>query len=180
MFDTIAFYFFAILTLGMALVVITTKNILYAMSALAVAMVFIAAFFFLLDAEFLGVVQIIVYVGAVIVMYAFGMMFFNASEEVVERAHAPKVVVFLGVCMAVVLVLILGAPFVGQYASLLKDALNNAPSEVSNTKLVGYALFTKYLLAFEVGGLMLLVALVGGIATALRKSHFNPPPKENA
>ncbi|WP_104695244.1 NADH-quinone oxidoreductase subunit J [Helicobacter salomonis] len=179
MLDTIAFYFFAIITLGMALVVITTKNILYAMSALAVAMVFIAAFFFLLGAEFLGVVQIIVYVGAVIVMYAFGMMFFNASEEVIERAHAPKIVVFLGACMAIVLVLILGAPFVGEYASFLKDALNNTPSEVSNTKLVGYALFTKYLLAFEVSGLMLLVALVGGIATALRKSHFNPTSKEN-
>lgn len=58
MFETIAFYFFAILTLNMALVVITTTNILYAITALASSMVFISAFFFLLDAEFLGVVQI--------------------------------------------------------------------------------------------------------------------------
>lgn len=171
MLESIAFYFFAALTLGMALVVITTKNILYAMSALAATMVFIAAFFFLLDAEFLGVVQVLVYVGAVIVMYAFGMMFFNASEEVIERAHAPKLVGVLAGSMALVLVVALGAPAVSGYVRPLSH-----PVGVSNVKLIGYALFTNYLVVFEAGALMLLVALVGGIATALRKSHFKENP----
>ncbi|WP_104750114.1 NADH-quinone oxidoreductase subunit J [Helicobacter cynogastricus] len=170
MFDTLAFYFFATLTLGMALVVVTTTNILYAMSALATSMVFVSAFFFLLNAEFLGVVQILVYVGAVVVMYAFGMMFFNASEDVVERAHAPKLVVVLAGLIALVLVLILGAPFISEYAHNLQESLT--PDLISsNTKLIGFTLFTKYLVAFEVGALLLLVALVGAITGALKKSH---------
>ncbi|WP_104729088.1 NADH-quinone oxidoreductase subunit J [Helicobacter felis] len=174
MFETLAFYFFAALTLGMAFVVVTTTNILYAMTSLATAMVFVSAFFFLLDAEFLGVVQILVYVGAVVVMYAFGMMFLNASQEVQERAHAPKIPALLVMVLAVVLVALLGAPFIAQYAYTLQESLS--PSvDTSNTKLIGYVLFSKYLVAFEVGAFMLLVALVGAIASALKKS----PKKES-
>lgn len=75
MFEAIAFYTFSILTIVMFLIVVFSKNALYAMSALAGGMIFISGFFFMLDAEFLGVVQIIVYSGAVMAMYAFGMMF---------------------------------------------------------------------------------------------------------
>ncbi|BDQ28791.1 NADH-quinone oxidoreductase subunit J [Helicobacter ailurogastricus] len=174
MFETIAFYFFAVLTLGMALVVVTTTNVLYAMTSLAATMVFVSAFFFLLDAQFLGVVQILVYVGAVVVMYAFGMMFFNASAEVIERAHTPQIAVALALLLAVALVVFLGAPFISHYAHNLQESLN-PDFNTSNTKLIGYVLFTKYLFAFEVGAFMLLVALVGAIASALKKT----PTKES-
>ncbi|GMB95749.1 NADH-quinone oxidoreductase subunit J [Helicobacter sp. NHP22-001] len=169
MLETLAFYFFAALTLGMAFVVVTTTNILYAMTSLAAAMVFVSAFFFLLDAEFLGVVQILVYVGAVVVMYAFGMLFLNASKEVQERKHAPKIPALLAIALALVLVALLGAPFISHYAHSLQESLN-PDLNTSNTKLVGYVLFTKYLVAFEVGAFMLLVALVGAMASALKKS----------
>ena len=71
MFEAIAFYFFMVLSIVAFLVVVSTSNILYALTALASGMIFISSFFFLLGAEFLGVVQIAVYTGAVVVMYAF-------------------------------------------------------------------------------------------------------------
>ncbi|WP_104761311.1 NADH-quinone oxidoreductase subunit J [Helicobacter cetorum] len=171
MFETIAFYFFAVLILSMALVVITTTNILYAITALASSMVFISAFFFLLDAEFLGVVQITVYVGAVIVMYAFGMMFFNSAAEVVERKQSPKILCVLSFGVAILLTLILSAPSIGENLAHLGNAQNAIDSQTPNIKVIGYALFTNYLIPFEVAALMLLVALVGGIATGVQKIH---------
>ncbi|WP_163556004.1 NADH-quinone oxidoreductase subunit J [Helicobacter suis] len=181
MFEAIAFYFFAILTLSMALIVVSTSNILYAMSALAASMVFISGFFFLLGAEFLGVVQILVYVGAVIVMYAFGMMFFNASEEVVERSHKPWLVYLLGGIFALLLVVVLGAPALSGYAHSLSaenPQIITPNLATTNVNSMGYLIFTKYLIAFEAGGVMLLAALIGGITTALRKSYLSK--KENA
>ncbi|GAA7227984.1 NADH-quinone oxidoreductase subunit J [Helicobacter pylori] len=170
MFETIAFYFFAILTLSMALVVITTTNILYAITALASSMVFISAFFFLLDAEFLGVVQITVYVGTVIVMYAFGMMFFNSAAEVIERKQSPKILCTLSFGVALLLTLILSAPSIGE--NLSKQVNSNAiDAQIPNIKAIGYVLFTNYLIPFEAAALMLLVAMVGGIATGIQKIH---------
>ena len=72
MFEAIAFYFFMVLSIVAFLVVVSTRNILYALTALVSGMIFISSFFFSSGAEFLGVVQIAVYTGAVIVMYAFG------------------------------------------------------------------------------------------------------------
>ncbi|GAA7918379.1 NADH-quinone oxidoreductase subunit J [Helicobacter pylori] len=170
MFETIAFYFFAILTLSMALVVITTTNILYAITALASSMVFISAFFFLLDAEFLGVVQITVYVGTVIVMYAFGMMFFNSVAEVIERKQSPKVLCTLSFGVALLLTVILSAPSIGENLSNQVNS-NAIDVQIPNIKAIGYVLFTNYLIAFEAAALMLLVAMVGGIATGIQKIH---------
>ncbi len=172
MFETIAFYFFAILTLSMALVVITTTNILYAITALASSMVFISAFFFLLDAEFLGVVQITVYVGAgaVIVMYAFGMMFFNSAAEVIERKQSPKILCVLSFGVALLLTLILSAPSIGENLSNQVNS-NAIDAQIPNIKAIGYVLFTNYLIPFEAAALMLLVAMVGGIATGTQKIH---------
>ena len=68
MYEVIAFYVFAALTIGMFSIVVMTKNALYAMSALAGGMIFVSGFFFILDAEFLGVVQITVYSGAIMAL----------------------------------------------------------------------------------------------------------------
>ncbi|GHH42597.1 NADH-quinone oxidoreductase subunit J [Helicobacter pylori] len=170
MFETIALYFFAILTLSMALVVITTTNILYAITALASSMVFISAFFFLLDAEFLGVVLITVYVGAVIMMYAFGIIFFSSAAEVVEHERKPKILCVLSFGVALLLTLILRAPSIGE--NLSKQVVSNAiDAQIPNIKAIGYVLYTNYLIPLEAAALMLLVAMVGGIATGIQKIH---------
>ncbi|PAF49775.1 NADH:ubiquinone oxidoreductase subunit J [Helicobacter sp. 12S02232-10] len=173
MFEVIAFYFFAALSLSMFLIVVTTKNVLYAITALASGLIFISAFFFLLNAEFMGVVQIAVYAGAVIVMYAFGMMFFDSSQDVIERTHSPKILYLLVFGIAVILTLIFGAPIISQ--NLMNNQMDTTLAineKMSNIELVGYVLFTKYLIPFEVAAIMLLGAMIGGIATGIRKVHF--------
>ena len=84
MFEIVAFYLFSFLTIGMFSVTVMTNNALYSLSSLAAGMIFVSAFFFLLDADFLGVVQIVVYTGAIMALYAFGMMFFDYSNEYIR------------------------------------------------------------------------------------------------
>jgi len=164
MFEAIAFYLFAGLTAAMFLIVVTTSNILYSMSALAAGMIFISAFFFLLGADFLGVVQIVVYTGAVMALYAFGMMFFDSTKDVKERVENPKAVFILSGMIALILVLMLAAPIVGENAARYPIDTN-----VGNIQAVGIVLFTKYLIPFEVAAVMLLVAMISGIILAGKK-----------
>ena len=85
MFEAGAFYLFAFLTIAMFWITVTTKHALYALTALAAGMIFISAFFFILGADFMGVVQLIVYSGAVMALYAFGMMFYDTTRELHEK-----------------------------------------------------------------------------------------------
>lgn len=165
MYEVIAFYLFAALTIAMFAIVVMSKNALYAMSALAGGMIFISGFFFLLDAEFLGVVQIVVYSGAIMALYAFGMMFFDTTRNVVEKRTSPQIVFVLGVLAAVMVVAIFVAPIVSNNI----QALYPIQEGVGNSQAVGMVLFTKYLVPFELAAVMLLVAMIGGIVLAGKK-----------
>ncbi|DAB35244.1 MAG TPA: NADH:ubiquinone oxidoreductase subunit J [Sulfurospirillum sp. UBA12182] len=169
MYEVIAFYTFAILTILMFSIVVLSKNALYAMSALAGGMIFIAGFFFLLDAEFLGVVQIIVYTGAIMALYAFGMMFFDTTREVKEKIHAKKVIYTLAILSAICFVVILSAPI---YSANL-EALYPTIEGVGNIQMIGLVLFTKYLVPFELAAIMLLVAMISGILLVSDRMDLN-------
>ncbi|MEF3191762.1 MAG: NADH-quinone oxidoreductase subunit J [Campylobacterales bacterium] len=177
MFETIAFYTFAILTTVMFLITIFSKNALYAMTSLAAGMIFISGFFFLLDADFLGVVQIVVYTGAVMALYAFGMMFFDVTRDVKERVIAPRKAMLLAMTLAIVFLgVIITAPFALHAFSV------PAPMHpgVGNAQDVGYTLFTTYLIPFEVASVMLLVAMVAGIVLASKKMDVSFTTTEDA
>ena len=163
--ETFAFYFFAILITALFGVTVMSRNILYAMTSLAAGMVLISGLFFILGADFLGVVQLIVYVGAVMALYAFGMMFFDATGTIKEKNPSALTVFLLGGLSAVVLVVIFAAPAIGQNI----QALYPTPEGVSNPQAVGLVLFTKYLVPFEVAAVMLLVAMIAGIILAGKK-----------
>jgi len=165
MFEIIAFYLFAFLTIAMFSITVFTKNALYALSSLAAGMIFISAFFFLLEADFLGVVQIIVYTGAVMALYAFGMMFFDSINDVTERIANPKVVFGLTGMIALLIVVIFAAPIIGENV----QAYYPVHPTYGNAQDVGLVLFTKYLIPFEVAAVMLLVAMIGGIILAGKK-----------
>ncbi len=160
-----AFYLFSILTIGLFSVTVMSKNVLYAMTSLASAMVLISGFFFLLGADFLGVVQLIVYVGAVIALYSFAMMFFDATRDIKEKNTNPALVFLLGGMSALVLVLMFAAPI----HSDAIQALYPMTEGVGNAQDVGMVLFTKYLVPFEVAAVMLLVAMIAGIILAGKK-----------
>jgi len=165
MFEVVAFYLFAALTIVMFVITVMSKNALYAMSSLAAGMIFISAFFFLLDADFLGVVQIIVYSGAVMALYAFAMMFMDTTKEVKENNPPKRIVFFLSGMIALLLVLILLTPIISDKVK----ALYPMSDEIGNTEAVGIVLFTKYLVPFEVAAIMLLVAMIAGIILASKR-----------
>ncbi len=163
--ETFAFYFLAISITILFAITVWSKNILNAMTALAAGMVLISGLFFILGADFLGAVQLIVYVGAVMALYAFGMMFFDATGTIKEKNRSSFTVMLLGVLTAVVLVVIFTAP----------TLINGVPSfypemtGATNPQAVGLVLFTKYLVPFEVAAVMLLVAMIAGIILAGKK-----------
>ncbi len=169
MYELIAFYLFSGLTITMFLIVVLSKNALYSMSALAAGMILISGFFFLLDADFLGVVQIIVYTGAVMALYAFGMMFFDTTQDVKEDIQNSKIIYGLWILSAVLIVFMISAPFMSEKlmldASLSQDIIAGA----NNPQAVGIILFTKYLVQFELAAVMLLVAMIVGIILASKR-----------
>ena len=164
MFEVISFYTFAFLTIVMFLITVLTKQALYSLSALAAGMIFISAFFFMLGADFLGAVQIIVYTGAVMALYAFGMMFFDSTRDIVEKRTSAPLIFGLSTLSAVLVVVIFAAPMLSQ------NIVAHYPiTEAGNAESVGMVLFTKYLVPFEVAAIMLLVAMVAGIVLAGKK-----------
>jgi len=165
MFEAIAFYTFAILTIVMFTITVLTRHALYALSALAAGMIFISAFFFLLGADFLGAIQIIVYTGAVMSLYAFGMMFFDTTRDVIEKRTSPQLVFSLSGLAALTLVAMFTAPIVSSNITAFYPAIEG----VGNSQMVGMVLFTKYLIPFEVAAVMLLVAMIAGIILAGKK-----------
>ncbi|MDD4854381.1 MAG: NADH-quinone oxidoreductase subunit J [Sulfuricurvum sp.] len=165
MFEAIAFYLFATLITVMFTITVMTSQALYALTAMAAGMIFISAFFFILGADFLGAIQIIVYTGAVMAIYAFGMMFFDTTRNVIEKRSNPRFVIVLGAFAAVLVVFIVLAPIV----TTNLEAHYPIDLAVGNTQAIGMVLFTKYLVPFELAAIMLLVAMIAGIVLAGKK-----------
>jgi NADH-quinone oxidoreductase subunit J len=169
MFEAIAFYMFAFLTIAMFYITVTTSQALYALTALAAGMIFISAFFFILGADFLGAIQIIVYTGAVMALYAFGMMFFDTTRDVKEKQGNKYIIVGLSTFAAVLVVVIFAVPMVANDVTAFYPMVEGA----GNTQEVGMVLFTKYLIPFEVAAVMLLVAMIAGIVLAGKKMDLS-------
>jgi len=165
MFETIAFYLFAALTIGMFTITVMTSQALYALTAMAAGMIFISAFFFMLGADFLGVIQIIVYTGAVMALYAFGMMFFDTTRNIVEKRENPRIIFLLGVIAATLVVFIMISPIISSNL----ETHYPIDAAVGNSQAIGLILFTKFLVPFEVAAVMLLVAMIAGIVLAGKK-----------
>lgn len=169
MFEAVAFYLFAFLTISMFWITVTTSQALYALTALAAGMIFISAFFFILGADFLGAIQIVVYSGAVMALYSFGMMFFDTTREVKEKQGNKAIILGLSILATILVVAIFAAPIVSDNISALYPVTAGA----GNTQEVGMVLFTKYLVPFEVAAVMLLVAMIAGIVLAGKKMDLS-------
>jgi len=159
--DIIAFIAFAGISIAAALMVVEGREIFHAGLFLALNLVTVGALFFLLASEFLGAVQILVYGGAVIVLVLFAIILTRKetySEAIPLYSRFLKAVVIVVVLFAI-LSPVLSSP------SVLK--MNNLRAEAADLKLtyaIGYYLFTDYVIPFEIVGLALLAALLGGIA----------------
>lgn len=169
MFEIVAFTLFSALSISMFSITVFTSNTLYALSSLAAGMIFLSGFFFLLDAEFLGVVQIVVYSGAVMALYAFAMMFFDSLSDIYEDIKKQRNVFLLSGLSALILVVILIAPILGQKLELE----NHTDEKLSNAVNIGQVIFTKYILVFELASIMLLLAMISAIVLASKNMDIS-------
>lgn len=167
-FEKFLFYVFAIITLVSAGMVITRRNPVHAVLYLVLAFIASAALWVLLEAEFLGIVLVLVYVGAVMVLFLFVVMMLDVDIATLRAGFIRYLP--LGALIAVVLALeiflIVGPGNFGL------DAFPKPPpagAEVSNTEDLGLLLYTVYVYPFEIAAVILLVAIVAAIRLTLRR-----------
>jgi NADH-quinone oxidoreductase subunit J len=164
-FTTLVFYFLAAILLLSGLRVITTPNPVQAALWLVLSFFTAACIWLLLEAEFLAITLVLVYVGAVMVLFLFVVMMLDINIEAMRRGFwntLPLAVLVAGV-MIVEMILVLGGDRFGLSAPLPK------PADYSNTRELGLLLYTDYVYAFELAAVILLVAIVAAIALTLRR-----------
>ena len=161
------FYLFAIVLIGASVMVVSVKNPVHAVLFLILAFFNAAALFVLLGAEFLAMILIVVYVGAVMVLFLFVVMMLDVNYAEL-RSGALKylpVGMFVGILLMVELIFVVGAWVTAP--KLASDAPAPPPAEVSNTEALGRLLYTDYVYLFQAAGLILLVAMIGAIILTL-------------
>jgi NADH-quinone oxidoreductase subunit J len=165
----IVFYAFSAMLLGSALMVILVRNAVFAALFLVLAFFSSAALWMLLEVEFLAIILILVYVGAVLVLFLFVVMMLDVDLEPLREGFMRYLPAGIGIAilMAVELLLVVWAR--GRFDSSAYPVPAPNPAGYSNTKAVGEWLYTNYLLAFEVAGVILLVAIIAAVALTLRQ-----------
>jgi NADH-quinone oxidoreductase subunit J len=164
----ICFYAFGFVTVAAALSVVTLKNTVHAVLALVLTFFSAACLWMLLDAEFLALALIVVYVGAVMVLFLFVVMMLDIDQEKMREGFVKFLPV--GVIVAVVmLVEMLGLIGVRAMHGQVMGADPAVAAGASNTAWLGMALYTKFLLPFEIAALILTVGVVAAVALTLRQ-----------
>jgi len=171
--ELILFYVFAAIAVISAILVITRKNVVHSAVCLAATLLSVAGLFLTLHAEFLAGVQVIVYVGGILVLFVFVIMLISVEKTVHERQFGRGWVV--GLIAAILLIAELAfVVWRGKDSLVLPQAAQATESPLGftgNSQMVGEALYTTYLLPFEIASILLLVAIVGAVALAKRKTQ---------
>ena len=167
MLDTVFFYFFALLTLGGGILTITRRSAVHSAISLIVSLVGVAGLFLLQQAEFLFAVQIVLYVGGIMVLFLFVIMLVNLDQAARERQFNRQwwlaLACVLAVGAEVIYVLSKGA------AAFQLAAPAAQPPPMGNTEMVAEVLFRQYLLPFEVASVLLLAAVIGSVVMAKKR-----------
>ena len=166
----LAFYAFAITTVGAGLMVTVSRNPVHSVLWLILAFLSSAGLFVLLGAEFVAMLLIIVYVGAVAVLFLFVVMMLDIdfAELKGEMAKYMPLALLVGVVILMQLGLGIGAWVTAEGALGLRQAVTPDLAQVENTKALGLLIYDKYILLFQLAGLILLVAMIGAIVLTLR------------
>ena len=165
-----AFYAFAIVTVAAGLLVTISRNPVHSVLWLILAFLSSAGLFVLLGAEFVAMLLIIVYVGAVAVLFLFVVMMLDIdfAELKGEMARYMPLALLVGVVLIMQLVLGVGAWVQADGAMGLRGAVTPDVGQMENTRALGLLIYDKYLLLFQLAGLILLVAMIGAIVLTLR------------
>jgi NADH-quinone oxidoreductase subunit J len=165
--DTVLFYIFALLVLGGGLLTITRRSAVHSAIALIVSLSGVAGLYLLQKAEFLFAVQIVLYVGGIMVLFLFVIMLVNLDEAAKQRQFNRHWLV------ALLAVAAIGAEvgyfiYVGKDKFHFRDGPANAIAP-GNTEAIADSLFQNYLLPFEIASILLLVAVVGSVVMAKKR-----------
>ncbi|MEK9135857.1 MAG: NADH-quinone oxidoreductase subunit J [Bacteroidota bacterium] len=163
LFDTV-FYLFAFITLFSAFVVVFSRNIIYSAFSLLFTFFGVAGLYALLQADFLAVTQILIYVGGILVLLLFGVMLTNKVISVDIKTGTVQTV------PAMMIVAIVAGSLAGMFYSTWKSVPVPGPLAMNTTtKSIGEMLMTSYLLPFEISSVVLLVALIGAALISRRE-----------
>jgi len=164
-FELFIFYMFATVTVVSAVGVVTMRNPVYAALFLILAFFTSAATWILLEAEFLGVVLVLVYVGAVMVLFLFVIMMLDINIDPLREGFIRYLPlgILISVVVAAEIILVLSSDV------FVMDIPKAAPLDYSNTKALGEILYTEYVYPFELAAVILVVAIIAAIALTMRK-----------
>ncbi|MBL4739541.1 MAG: NADH-quinone oxidoreductase subunit J [Sneathiella sp.] len=171
MISTLAFYLFATLTVASAFMVISSKNPVHSVLFLILAFFNSAALFVLLGAEFLAMILIVVYVGAVAVLFLFVVMMLDINFSELRQGFLQYLPIgaLIGIILMIELLLVVGGWQLSPEALQLSSAPTVAMTEMNNTEQLGSLIYTQYVYLFQIAGMILLVAMIGAIVLTHRQ-----------
>ena len=183
------FYFFSTITVFSAIMVTVSKNTVYSVFFLILVFVSVSILFIMIGAEFLGMIMLIVYVGAVAVLFLFVVMMLNVTEHIMQRSSRKGLINNISVGSVVGIIIFLellvvagGWKYKGTFVSLSATNLN-----LSNTHALGNILYTDYIHLFQIAGIILLVSMIGAITLTFskrenvkRQNYFEQIQREKA
>ena len=183
------FYFFSSIAVFASIMVTVSRNAVYSVFFLILVFISISILFIMIGAEFLGMIMLIVYVGAVAVLFLFVVMMLNIAEQLTERSSRKGLInnISVGSIIGVIiflelLVVVGGWKYKGTFVPLSAINLN---LDISNTHALGNVLYTDYIHLFQISGMILLVAMIGAITLTFskrenikRQSYFDQIQRE--
>ncbi|MFC3676650.1 NADH-quinone oxidoreductase subunit J [Ferrovibrio xuzhouensis] len=166
--QALAFYLFAAITVASAFMVIASRNPVHSVLFLILAFFNAAGLFVLMGAEFLAMILVIVYVGAVAVLFLFVVMMLDINFVELRQGFLQYLPVggLIGMILLIELILVLGGWVITPAAQ--QAAATPIPADMTNTHALGAVIYTKYIYLFQGAGLILLVAMIGAIVLTLR------------
>ena len=188
---SIFFYIFSLIAIVSAIMVTASKNTVHSVFFLILDFISISCLFIMIGAEFLGMIMLIVYVGAVAVLFLFVVMMLNVAQQknqwfssAESSKHIPVGIIISVIIFFELIIVISGWKFKPDLA--VKISLTNNQA-ITNTHSIGSVLYTDYIHVFQLSGMILLVAMIGAIVLTFRKrsgvkkqSYFSQISRESA
>ena len=170
---SIFFYFFSVVAIISAIMVTASKNTVHSVFFLILDFISISCLFIMIGAEFLGMIMLIVYVGAVAVLFLFVVMMLNVAQQKNQwfssnssSSHIPIGLIISSIIFFELIIVVGGWKYKPDLINSSNTSLNN---EISNTHSLGQVLYTDYIHIFQISGMILLVAMIGAIVLTFRQ-----------
>ena len=166
--ETLIFIILAIIATGSAVSILVQRHPIYSALSLILTFIALAGIYIQMHAEFIAVMQIVVYTGAIMVLFVFVIMLLNVREES-GSTHSLQLIKYFGLPLSILLMVQISLIVLKAYSGYEIPLPPTATNLAGNTAAIGKELYTRYLLPFEVTSILLLVAIIGAIVMAKKE-----------